>query len=301
MKIVDAQVHVWGANTPERPWPARAEPHRAPLGKEELLAEMDKAGVDGVVIVPPSWEGDRNDLALEAASSHPDRFCIMGRFDPDAPGARDALAGWKKQKGMLGVRLTFHTEVLRQPLLDGRFDWVWGELEKHGIPAMVLFHHEYMHLADKVAERYPGLRLVLDHLGLKSGKDVTRGRELRHPRQGAGARQAAQRGGQGLGDAVLRRRQDLSVPFGSSAHPPRRRRVRPQAQLLGDRLVAAALQLPPGRDDVHRGNAVAQGRRPRVGDGPRHLRVDRLEESERSPLRQSARVTVCEPPPQIGR
>ena len=59
--------------------------HRAPLGKEELLAEMDKAGVDGVVIVPPSWEGDRNDLALDAAASHPDRFCIMGRFDPDAP------------------------------------------------------------------------------------------------------------------------------------------------------------------------------------------------------------------------
>ena len=27
MKIVDAQVHIWGANTPQRPWPARAEPH----------------------------------------------------------------------------------------------------------------------------------------------------------------------------------------------------------------------------------------------------------------------------------
>jgi predicted TIM-barrel fold metal-dependent hydrolase len=172
MKIVDAQVHVWAANTPERPWPARAEPHRAPLGKEELLAEMDKAGVDGVVIVPPSWEGDRNDVALDAAASHPERFCIMGRFDPDAPGAREQIVGWKKQKGMLGVRLTFHTEVLRQPLLDGRFDWLWGEMEKAGIPAMVLFHHEYMHLADKIAERYPGLRLVLDHLGLKSGKDV---------------------------------------------------------------------------------------------------------------------------------
>jgi predicted TIM-barrel fold metal-dependent hydrolase len=173
MKFVDAQVHIWAANTPERPWPARGEPHRAPLGKEELLAEMDKAGVDGVVIVPPSWEGDRNDVALAAAATHPDRFCIMGRFDPDAPGARDALAGWKKRKGMLGVRLTFHTPILRQPLLDGRFDWAWGELEKHGIPAMVLFHHEYMHLADKVAERHPGLRLVLDHLGLKSGKDVS--------------------------------------------------------------------------------------------------------------------------------
>jgi L-fuconolactonase len=173
MKIVDAQVHIWGPNTPERPWPARAEPHREPLGKDELLAEMDKAGVDGAIIVPPSWEGDRNDLANEAAGAHPMRFATMGRFDPEAPGATGQLADWKKQPGMLGVRFTFHTEVLRQPLLDGRFDWVWGELEKHGIPAMVLFHHEYMHLADKVAERYPGLRLVLDHLGLKSGKGVT--------------------------------------------------------------------------------------------------------------------------------
>jgi predicted TIM-barrel fold metal-dependent hydrolase len=171
--IVDAQVHVWGASTPERPWPARAEPHRAPLGKDELSSEMAKAGVDRAVLVPPSWEGDRNDLALEAAQAHPDRYAVMGRFDPDAPGARDQVAGWKNQKGMLGMRFTFHTEVLRQPLLDGRFDWVWGEMEKAGIPAMVLFHHEYMHLADSVAERYPGLRLVMDHLGLKSGKDVT--------------------------------------------------------------------------------------------------------------------------------
>ena len=43
--------------------------------------------------------------------------------------ATGQLADWKKQPGMLGVRFTFHTEVLRQPLLDGRFDWVWGELE----------------------------------------------------------------------------------------------------------------------------------------------------------------------------
>ena len=171
--IVDAQVHVWGANTPERPWPARAEPHRAPLGKDELLAEMDKAGVDRALLVPPSWEGDRNDLALEAAQAHPDRYAVMGRFDPDAPGARGQVADWKKQKGMLGMRFTFHTEILRQPLLDGRYDWVWGEMEKAGVPAMVLFHHEHMHLADSVAERYPGLRLVMDHLGLKSDKNVT--------------------------------------------------------------------------------------------------------------------------------
>ena len=172
MMICDAQVHIWAANTPERPWPARAEPHRAPLGKEELLAEMDKAGIDRVVSVPPSWEGDRNDIAIDAAMSHPGRFATMGRFDPEAPNARETIRHWKTQPGMPGVRFTFHTPVLRQPLLDGKFDWVWGEMEKLGIPAMVLFHHEYMDLADKVAERYPGLRLILDHLGLKSAKEV---------------------------------------------------------------------------------------------------------------------------------
>jgi L-fuconolactonase len=30
MLIVDAQVHIWGPETPERPWPkGRSAPHRA--------------------------------------------------------------------------------------------------------------------------------------------------------------------------------------------------------------------------------------------------------------------------------
>ena len=45
MLIVDAQVHIWGANTPERPWPAgRSSPHRPqPFSKDDLLKEMDAA------------------------------------------------------------------------------------------------------------------------------------------------------------------------------------------------------------------------------------------------------------------
>ena len=81
MLIVDAQVHIWGANTAERPWPTgRSAPHRPqPFSKDDLLKEMDAARVARVVLVPPSWEGDRNDLALEAARLHPDRFAVMGR------------------------------------------------------------------------------------------------------------------------------------------------------------------------------------------------------------------------------
>ena len=52
---------------------------RSPSRRTICLKEMDAAGVARVVIVPPSWEGDRNDLALEAARLHPDRFAVMGR------------------------------------------------------------------------------------------------------------------------------------------------------------------------------------------------------------------------------
>ena len=69
--IVDAQVHIWLANSPERPWPADAigQAHLPrPFSYYELLARMDEAGVDRVIIVPPSWEGYHNDYAMEAVS-----------------------------------------------------------------------------------------------------------------------------------------------------------------------------------------------------------------------------------------
>ena len=99
MLIVDAQVHIWGPETPDRPWPpgGQARAHRPlPFSQDDLLREMAAAGVDRVVIVPPSWEGDRNDLALEAARLHPDRFAVMGR-PPLAPAERHLLDHWREQ------------------------------------------------------------------------------------------------------------------------------------------------------------------------------------------------------------
>ena len=180
MEVVDSQVHVWGADTPRRPWPARAHAQRAtPVTADEVIGWMDAGGVDRAVLVPPSWEGDRNDLALDAVKRYPGRFAIMGRLDPDAPHAREQMARWKGQPGMLGLRFTFHTPVLLQPLLDGRFDWVWGEAERHGLPIMLLIHHPHMHLIDAVARAHPRLRIVIDHLGLANGeKDAHAFRDL---------------------------------------------------------------------------------------------------------------------------
>ena len=82
MLITDSQVHVWAANTPERPWAPGTRPHRPqPLGSEDLLREMNAAGVGRVVIVPPSLDGIRNDLGLAAAQAYPERFAVMGKID----------------------------------------------------------------------------------------------------------------------------------------------------------------------------------------------------------------------------
>lgn len=104
MYIVDSQVRIWAADTPERPWPPlKHPPHRpAPFSKDDLLREMDAAGVQRTVIVPPTWGGERNDLGLEAARLHPDCFALM-----DEVGASIVNAGILDDLAPLG-HLGFH-------------------------------------------------------------------------------------------------------------------------------------------------------------------------------------------------
>src|SRR5512146_1244742 len=171
MLIVDAQVHIWLASTPQRPWPAGVQPQRAiPLEKDELLREMDATGVNRAVIVPPSWEGGRNDLGLAAAQAHPDRFAVMGRLNPDAADSRGKMPTWRQQPGMLGLRFSFNRPERFPVLTEGRADWLWAEAEDAGVPVYMLVPHALAHLIGRVAQRHPRLRIVMDHLGLINGK-----------------------------------------------------------------------------------------------------------------------------------
>lgn len=172
LMVADAQVHVWTANTPQRPWPTRAiKPHRTvPFGPEDLLVEMRAAGIDRAVLVPPSWEGDRNDVVLDAAQRHPRTFAVMGRFDPTLPGSRERLSNWRSQAGMLGMRFNFAKDEFVPLLTEGHFDWVWPAAEKAGIPLMVLPMPSLLPRFYDIAARHPGLRLVMDHFALHLGK-----------------------------------------------------------------------------------------------------------------------------------
>ncbi|MBI3966475.1 MAG: amidohydrolase [Chloroflexi bacterium] len=168
MIVTDAQVHLWEAHRPDRPWPSPVSPppwpHRPePLGGEEMLQLMREAGVGRAVIVPPSWAGDHNDTALEIVVAHPTHFAIMGRFEPRAPGALDRLPTWLDQPGMLGIRLSLHHGPSRVWLDGGTLEHFWPAAERFGIPLMV-YVPGLCRLIAPIAERHPDLRLVIDHL-----------------------------------------------------------------------------------------------------------------------------------------
>ena len=165
MTVIDAQIHLWEADRTDRPWPRGDRPNikrDSSYSAEQMLPEMEKTGVDRAVVVPPSWVGENNATALEAAARYPDKFAVMGRFDAAAPDAKDQLEHWLEQPHMLGIRMTFlgpHVHLLE----DGSFEWFWEICQRKGIPVMVLVAG----IASKIvptAARYPGLKLIIDHM-----------------------------------------------------------------------------------------------------------------------------------------
>ena len=60
LDIVDSQVHIWGANRPERPWPAHLawNSHGSDeVTAKEVIAKMDVASVAGALGNPGNRKG----------------------------------------------------------------------------------------------------------------------------------------------------------------------------------------------------------------------------------------------------
>lgn len=127
---------------------------------------MDEAGVDRVVVVPPTLEGDRLDYAQEAVKRYPGRFAIMGRIALNDPTTARRFPTWREQPGVLGIRLNIAGEQAAW-LTDGTADWFWLAAEKAGIPVMFLTTGQ-THQFARIAERHSQLVLIIDHMGVSS-------------------------------------------------------------------------------------------------------------------------------------
>lgn len=165
MLTIDAQVHPWEQGT------STGHHRRDPLTAEVLIREMDEAGVDAAVLVPPLWDPEGNAYAVRAARAHPERFAVMGLLQmrgETPPKSGEDLKRWVDDNGLIGVRFLFNTPERAAPFHQGAYDWVWPAAEAAGIAVAVLVPGE-LPIAASIAERHPGLKLIVDHLGAPRG------------------------------------------------------------------------------------------------------------------------------------
>jgi predicted TIM-barrel fold metal-dependent hydrolase len=160
MLIVDSQVHIWESGMPTN----RAHRQVSSFTKDDLLKEMDEAGVNAAIIHPPGWDPKANEVAVDAARQHPERLAILGNFPLDRPESRTLIDGWKQRPGMLGLRFTFQQPHQQTWLTDGTLDWLWPAAARAGIP-IGLAAGNFLPAVGEVAARHPGLKLHVDHLG----------------------------------------------------------------------------------------------------------------------------------------
>ena len=171
MQIVDAQIHLWGSGLPSN----LSHIQVTSFTTAEAVALMDEAGVDAI-IHPPGWDPNSTELAFDAVRDYPGRFAVMGSTPLDTPGARDQVATWRDRSGMLGLRYTCLSDPMRQWVADGTLDWLWAAAEEADIPISLLAT-DSLEVLGRVAERHPGLRLTIDHLGGRGGNTTLKDAE----------------------------------------------------------------------------------------------------------------------------
>jgi L-fuconolactonase len=165
MLTIDAQVHAYERDKPERPWTdVLAGPPE--VTGDDMIAAMDAVGVDAAILVSP-WLMYRYDesYAVEVQAAHPDRFALVKPLDPTDPGVADTIADWKSVNGTVAVRIMLSRGVTNDPDDPGVTN-VLTTAARHGFPVNLSCKGR-LDLLAKLAARNPQTRLIVDHLGLQ--------------------------------------------------------------------------------------------------------------------------------------
>ena len=164
MPIIDSQVHAYEANTPQRPW-ASVPNWPAHVTGDEMVAAMDKVGVDGAIFIS-AFSMYRYDggYAAEVQRAHPNRMAIVKPVDPDNPAVDDVVAEWKKTPGAVGIRIMLTKENKRDPSHPG-LDRIARSAVRHDFPVNVLCW-DNLEAGTTLIDRHPDTRFILDHLGI---------------------------------------------------------------------------------------------------------------------------------------
>ena len=145
---------------------------------EQMIAQMDYAGVDRAVVQTGHAYGRLNGYISDAVRSYPDRLwglALVDEWRADQPGQLRGLDRAVLQLGLHGLwfqsgnlRLYGRTESIDDPVFHG----FWDRVEDLGIPVFLNLttlepgiepYLKELDAFDRWAQRYPGLRVVLAH------------------------------------------------------------------------------------------------------------------------------------------
>ena len=162
MPIIDCQIHAYEANTPKRPW--RTVPNWPDhVTGDEMVAAMDKVGVDGAIFVSPfAMYGYDASYAVEVQKAHPSRFALVKPIDPENPAVADVISEWKKTPGTVAIRIML---VKESKASEAGLDRICREAVRHDFPINILFWGN-LEAGTALLDRHPDTRFVLDHMAI---------------------------------------------------------------------------------------------------------------------------------------
>jgi predicted TIM-barrel fold metal-dependent hydrolase len=138
-----------------------------PTSHEQMIAEMDRAGVAKSAIVQASTAyGHDNSYVAEAIAANPKRFTGVFSVDMLAPDAVEKMKYWIG-RGFSGMRL-FTTGST----MPGQATWfddprsfpAWDYAGEAGIPVCMQMTPQGFPQLRALMERFPKVRMILDHL-----------------------------------------------------------------------------------------------------------------------------------------
>jgi L-fuconolactonase len=137
---------------------------------EQLVDAMDEAEVDKAAIVHSSTTyGFNNDYVVDAVAANPRRFTGVFSVNVTQPDAAERMRYWVS-KGMTGMRIFARGSTIKEAWLaidDPVTFAAWQCASELGISVATNVHAngEGLEQLKATLKRYPGVRLVIDHLG----------------------------------------------------------------------------------------------------------------------------------------
>lgn len=168
--IIDSQVHVYDAPSPDLPW-AVARPRITQVNGDGMVGAMTAVGVAGAIMVNPyavyRYDGR---FARRLAQTHPGHFGYVIPIDPRDPAALDIIADWKTARDAVGIRLMFARELGGGDADDPKVRAVMAAAAVHGLPVN-LWPTGNLEQASKLIANHADTQVVIDHLGLETPQE----------------------------------------------------------------------------------------------------------------------------------